>query len=131
MLEVMTVLERAADRWSNIVLGGFRNPPIKTLSRSFIFPHNQGLSQQETTLDTTTKMAEDRKIEFRKSKAKDEPPAELASGSCRSISEFENFCRIGEGTYGTVYRAVDKSSEQVVALKKVWCYFKIYFYLRN
>jgi hypothetical protein len=47
MLEVMTVLERAVDRWSNIVLGGFGNPPIKTLSRSFIFPHKKWLRTEK------------------------------------------------------------------------------------
>lgn len=64
-------------------------------------------------------ITEGRKIEFRKSNTKDEALTELSTGSCRPINSFEHFCRIGEGTYGTVYRAVDKSTEQVVALKKV------------
>lgn len=40
-------------------------------------------------------------------------------GLCRSVSEFEKLNRIGEGTYGIVYRARDKKSDKIVALKKV------------
>lgn len=45
--------------------------------------------------------------------------AELPRGSCRSVQDFMKSCRIGEGTYGTVYRATDKTTGQVVALKRV------------
>lgn len=47
-----------------------------------------------------------------------EPPR-LAQGSCRSVWRFHEKKRIGEGTYGTVYRAVDRDTGEVVALKKV------------
>ncbi|CAM9689233.1 unnamed protein product [Chrysoparadoxa australica] len=40
-------------------------------------------------------------------------------GSCRSVSRFENKERIGEGAYGTVYRAKDRETKHVVALKRV------------
>ncbi|PIK50483.1 putative cyclin-dependent kinase 10 [Apostichopus japonicus] len=40
-------------------------------------------------------------------------------GICRSVSDFEKLNRIGEGTYGIVYRARDSSSGEIVALKKV------------
>lgn len=40
-------------------------------------------------------------------------------GRCRSVDVFEKLNRLGEGTYGTVYRARDKDSGQIVALKKV------------
>uniref|UniRef100_A0A3P9IU36 Cyclin-dependent kinase 10 n=1 Tax=Oryzias latipes TaxID=8090 RepID=A0A3P9IU36_ORYLA len=40
-------------------------------------------------------------------------------GSCRSVREFEKLNRIGEGTYGIVYRARDTRSNEIVALKKV------------
>ena len=40
-------------------------------------------------------------------------------GSCRSVSEFEKLNRVGEGTYGIVYRARDLKSKEVVALKKI------------
>lgn len=39
--------------------------------------------------------------------------------SCRSVDEFERLNKINEGTYGVVYRAKDKKTEEVVALKKV------------
>ncbi|KAF0686296.1 Aste57867_21902 [Aphanomyces stellatus] len=40
-------------------------------------------------------------------------------GTCRDVDEFEKLNRIGEGTYGTVYRARDKKSGEIVALKRV------------
>ncbi|KAI4343636.1 hypothetical protein L6164_010964 [Bauhinia variegata] len=39
--------------------------------------------------------------------------------SCRSIFEFEMIKKINEGTYGVVYKARDKKSGEIVALKKV------------
>ncbi|XP_052180679.1 cyclin-dependent kinase G-2-like isoform X2 [Diospyros lotus] len=38
---------------------------------------------------------------------------------CRSVFEYEKLSRINEGTYGVVYKARDKKTDQVVALKKV------------
>ncbi|XP_026663363.1 cyclin-dependent kinase G-2 isoform X2 [Phoenix dactylifera] len=38
---------------------------------------------------------------------------------CRSVDEFERLNKIDEGTYGVVYRAKDKKTSEVVALKKV------------
>ncbi|KAM9375818.1 cyclin-dependent kinase 10 isoform 1-T1 [Pholidichthys leucotaenia] len=46
------------------------------------------------------------------------PPSDRF-GSCRSVREFEKLNRIGEGTYGIVYRARDTKSDEIVALKKV------------
>ncbi|XP_018331194.1 cyclin-dependent kinase 10 isoform X2 [Agrilus planipennis] len=40
-------------------------------------------------------------------------------GRCRFVSDFEKLNRIGEGTYGIVYRAKDTTSDKIVALKKV------------
>ena len=40
-------------------------------------------------------------------------------GACRSVSSFEKLNRIGEGTYGLVYRAVDKQDRKIVALKRI------------
>ncbi|KAG7473224.1 hypothetical protein MATL_G00093340, partial [Megalops atlanticus] len=40
-------------------------------------------------------------------------------GTCRGVKEFEKLNRIGEGTYGIVYRARDTRSGEIVALKKV------------
>ncbi|KAJ7945520.1 Kinase family protein [Quillaja saponaria] len=38
---------------------------------------------------------------------------------CRSVDEFERLNKIDEGTYGVVYRARDRKSGEIVALKKV------------
>lgn len=46
------------------------------------------------------------------------PPQERL-GRCRSVKEFEKLNRIGEGTYGIVYRARDTKTDEIVALKKV------------
>lgn len=40
-------------------------------------------------------------------------------GRCRAVTDFEKLNRIGEGTYGVVYRARDTQSNEIVALKKV------------
>jgi len=46
-------------------------------------------------------------------------PEEHCYGHCRPVTEFEKLNRIGEGTYGVVYRARDTVSNEIVALKKV------------
>ncbi|XP_046661696.1 cyclin-dependent kinase 10 [Homalodisca vitripennis] len=46
-------------------------------------------------------------------------PEQDLFGRCRFVSEFEKLNRIGEGTYGIVYRALDTKNDCVVALKKV------------
>lgn len=46
-------------------------------------------------------------------------PEEHCYGHCRPVTEFEKLNRIGEGTYGVVYRARDTKSNKIVALKKV------------
>ncbi|KAK9675457.1 hypothetical protein RND81_11G008100 [Saponaria officinalis] len=38
---------------------------------------------------------------------------------CRSVDEFDRLNKIDEGTYGVVYRAKDKKTGEIVALKKV------------
>uniref|UniRef100_A0A8B9GZP2 Cyclin-dependent kinase 10 n=1 Tax=Astyanax mexicanus TaxID=7994 RepID=A0A8B9GZP2_ASTMX len=43
----------------------------------------------------------------------------LQFGNCRNVKEFEKLNRIGEGTYGIVYRARDTRTNEIVALKKV------------
>ncbi|KAK7604648.1 hypothetical protein V9T40_005834 [Parthenolecanium corni] len=48
-----------------------------------------------------------------------EIPENDTLGRCRFVSEFEKLNRIGEGTYGIVYRARDSKTGEIVALKKV------------
>lgn len=38
---------------------------------------------------------------------------------CRSIEDFEHLNVIDEGTYGIVYRARDKQTGQIYAIKKI------------
>lgn len=46
-------------------------------------------------------------------------PEDHLMGRCRAVTDFEKLNRIGEGTYGIVYRARDTKSNDIVALKKV------------
>lgn len=41
------------------------------------------------------------------------------TGNCRSVFDFEKLNRIGEGTYGIVYRARDMKTKEIVALKRM------------
>ena len=38
---------------------------------------------------------------------------------CRSVEEFHCLNRIEEGTYGVVYRAEDRKTDEIVALKRL------------
>merc|ERR1719323_1125313 len=55
--------------------------------------------------------------------AKDErdrlPPYLPSVNGCRSVEEFHCMNRIEEGTYGVVYRARDKKTQEIVALKRL------------
>ncbi|XP_022248510.1 cyclin-dependent kinase 10-like [Limulus polyphemus] len=48
-----------------------------------------------------------------------EIPKHDIQGQCRPVTEFEKLNRIGEGTYGIVYRARDSRTNEIVAMKKV------------
>lgn len=41
------------------------------------------------------------------------------AGQCLSITSYEKLNQLGEGTYGVVYRARDRETSRVVALKQV------------
>lgn len=47
------------------------------------------------------------------------PPYLPAIQGCRSVEEFQCLNRIEEGTYGVVYRARDKRTDEIVALKRL------------
>jgi len=47
------------------------------------------------------------------------PPYLPAIQGCRSVEEFNCLNRIEEGTYGVVYRALDKKTNEIVALKRL------------
>lgn len=46
-------------------------------------------------------------------------PSQARIGACRSVHDFEKLNRVGEGTYGVVYRARDTVSGDMVAIKRV------------
>lgn len=48
-----------------------------------------------------------------------EIPTKDVFGRCRYVSAFQKCNRVGEGTYGIVFRARDTKSNEIVALKKV------------
>ena len=41
------------------------------------------------------------------------------TGILRSVNDYEKLNRVGEGTYGVVYRARHKKTDKIVALKRV------------
>nr|WJH19571.1 Cyclin-dependent kinase 10 [Euglena gracilis] len=43
----------------------------------------------------------------------------FTSGLCREVGDYRKVAKIGEGMYGTVFSAVDKQTNEVVALKKI------------
>lgn len=47
------------------------------------------------------------------------PPYLPSVHGCRSVAEFKCLNRIEEGTYGVVYRAKDKRTQEIVALKRL------------
>lgn len=47
------------------------------------------------------------------------PPYLPAIMGCRSVGEFQCLNKIEEGTYGVVYRAQDKRTDEIVALKRL------------
>lgn len=47
------------------------------------------------------------------------PPYFPGLHGCRSVEEFKCLNRIAEGTYGIVFRAQDKRTEEIVALKRL------------
>ena len=50
----------------------------------------------------------------------DSPPATTPPAPQRSLPEnYEMIDKIGQGTYGTVYRARDMTDQRIVAIKKI------------
>ncbi|KAF3431089.1 hypothetical protein FNV43_RR25819 [Rhamnella rubrinervis] len=77
-------------------------------------------NQNDTSLSKSDTDSED-EDDYRQTPEPAAPPqrcVDMLQG-CRSVDEFERLNKIDEGTYGVVYRAKDKKTGEVVALKKV------------
>lgn len=85
--------------------------------------HSEGENKKSIESEATkkgedVKLTEEPKIEA--VKIDEELPAYYpALQGCRSVEEFQCLNRIEEGTYGVVYRAKDKRTDEVVALKRL------------
>ncbi|XP_052737608.1 cyclin-dependent kinase 11B isoform X2 [Bicyclus anynana] len=62
---------------------------------------------------------DDEEIRLREEAINALPPYYPALQGCRSVEEFQCLNRIEEGTYGVVYRARDKTTDDIVALKRL------------
>ncbi|XP_068629318.1 cyclin-dependent kinase 11B [Battus philenor] len=65
------------------------------------------------------KVEDDEKQRLKEEAINSLPPYFPALQGCRSVEEFQCLNRIEEGTYGVVYRARDKTTEEIVALKRL------------
>ncbi|KAF4714954.1 hypothetical protein FOZ63_003534 [Perkinsus olseni] len=81
-------------------------------------------SQSRLTMDSTPSM-DSKEVEPRGAASRDgmaghpgRPHIPVLDG-CRSVDNYEKLNRIDEGTYGVVYRAREKSSGKICALKQV------------
>lgn len=92
------------------------------------FRRRRGSSREREKSDASDDEKNDTKMDTSESKAEPKeqlpPEEELPSyypglQGCRSVEEFKCLNRIAEGTYGIVFRAQDKRTEEIVALKRL------------
>lgn len=81
------------------------------------------LEEDHGEVHSDSEMKQDQHSDVGKDKEKEEetklPPYYPAVRGCRNVEEFQWLNRIEEGTYGVVYRAKDKRTGDIVALKKL------------
>ncbi|KAI5742960.1 hypothetical protein M8J77_013080 [Diaphorina citri] len=77
-------------------------------------------SPNESERDVSPHVIMDQDVDMEIELEKDTlPPYLPAIQGCRSVEEFKCLNRIEEGTYGVVYRAKDKRTDEIVALKRL------------
>ncbi|XP_068753616.1 cyclin-dependent kinase 11B-like [Montipora capricornis] len=86
--------------------------------------HEESSSEDEKrTAYSDSELKQDHLSDREKEKEKETkpklPPYYPAVRGCRNVEEFQWLNRIEEGTYGVVYRAKDKRTGDIVALKKL------------
>lgn len=97
----------------------------KTKSRSRSRSKSNSSRKSESSVKDMEEDKESEKTEAKEEKPQknpvDEnlPPYYPAIQGCRSVVEFQSLNRIEEGTYGVVYRARDKRTDEIVALKRL------------
>ncbi|KAL9825266.1 cyclin-dependent kinase 11B isoform 5-T5 [Geothlypis trichas] len=74
-------------------------------------PHSNAMTEGEYIPDSPASSPIELKQEL--------PKYLPALQGCRSVEEFQCLNRIEEGTYGVVYRAKDKKTDEIVALKRL------------
>ncbi|RVE43437.1 hypothetical protein evm_011888 [Chilo suppressalis] len=91
----------------------------KSRSRSHSFSPPPPGENGNTTVEEEKSKEEEGEAKLREEAINALPPYYPALQGCRSVEEFQCLNRIEEGTYGVVYRARDKTTEEIVALKRL------------
>ncbi|RLU18409.1 hypothetical protein DMN91_008766 [Ooceraea biroi] len=94
----------------------YNNPSPLSVDRLVKSDHSDGDSPGHVDSNNPPKTVEEEK---KKKEEPELPPYLPAIQGCRSVEEFQCLNRIEEGTYGVVYRARDKRTEEIVALKRL------------
>lgn len=96
----------------------YNNPSPLSVDRLAKSDHSDGDSPGRIDSNGATKDVEEGETVV-KEEEPTVPPYLPAIQGCRSVEEFQCLNRIEEGTYGVVYRARDKRTEEIVALKRL------------
>ena len=96
-------------------------PPEKAQEKiipgeSYIKDNNYKNIKASAFFSPTTKERPSKIVPKRPSVIKSTPPIDYPN---RDISEFNKLLKVGEGSYGTVYKALDIRSNEIVAMKRV------------
>ncbi|XP_038216021.1 cyclin-dependent kinase 11B isoform X2 [Zerene cesonia] len=91
----------------------------KSRSRSHSFSPPPPDENGKTPVEEAKPTEDDESQRLKEEAINSLPPYFPALQGCRSVEEFQCLNRIEEGTYGVVYRARDKTTDEIVALKRL------------
>lgn len=97
----------------------YNNPSPLSVDRLAKSDHSDGESPGHVDSNGAPKNVEEEEEEKKEEEEPELPPYLPAIQGCRSVEEFQCLNRIEEGTYGVVYRARDKRTDEIVALKRL------------